>query len=147
MATTSNVRIIDNDKVILCLYLQYDGYPSGVGEDIKKFLIHGELVNGIPITRNGIPVAKEDWFFNGVDDLAAQLVAYLKIGSKFSGSVRMGYVYIYPSEYKPGNNMEEYLYDISIRDNKPYIEISIPYKGTKIAEGFADEIDMLTIES
>lgn len=39
MGTRSTVKFYDeSDEPILCVYQQYDGYISGVGHDLAKFL-------------------------------------------------------------------------------------------------------------
>ncbi|MEM1562967.1 MAG: hypothetical protein QXV75_08305 [Candidatus Bathyarchaeia archaeon] len=71
MGTRALFRIYDFDGSIICtIYTQFDGYPDGIPLAAMRFLASRELVNGIG----------DDWFvFNGMDDLAAQLVTYLKV--------------------------------------------------------------------
>ena len=74
MGTRSLTVIHDtNDDVILCMYRQYDGYPSGMGMDLKNFLKDAKLVNGY----NGDD-EKDTRTFNGMPDLAVRLVTFLK---------------------------------------------------------------------
>jgi len=96
------VRDEDNNKIIE-MYQQYDGYPSGVGIELKEFIDSGKMVNGIS------PNEKKR-IFNGIGDFAAQLVAEFKIGS--------GGLYLYapsdaiePDEYSK-MYLAEYLYEI-----------------------------------
>ena len=59
MGTRSLTRVIEtwNDEktnklkkqVLVCMYRQYDGYPSGMGSDLAEFLNGGKLVNGISV--------------------------------------------------------------------------------------------------
>ena len=58
------------NEPILCMYGQYDGYPSGVGAELAVFLTSGKLVNGIGLDAKNV--------FNGMGCLAAQLVAHFK---------------------------------------------------------------------
>lgn len=56
---------------IMCMYRQYDGYPSGHGQDLANFLTPITLVNGIGMNDNRK-------LANGMGCLAAQLVANFK---------------------------------------------------------------------
>lgn len=58
---------------IVTMYRQYDGYPSGHGQDLAEFLSQGKLVNGIGL--------KDTIVFNGMGCLTAQVVAHFKDGS------------------------------------------------------------------
>ena len=52
MGTRAKITILDEQhKEIVCLYSQYDGYLSGLGQDIYKFLFDKILVNGISSRR------------------------------------------------------------------------------------------------
>ena len=63
MGTRSLTHIQDNNgKVLTTIYRQYDGYLSGMGNDIKKILGGKTVVNGYndPETQvNGIECAAE----------------------------------------------------------------------------------------
>jgi hypothetical protein len=56
----------------MCLYRQFDGYPSGHGAELADFLNKIKVGNGIP----GKPEMGE--FANGMGCLAAQLIAHFK---------------------------------------------------------------------
>lgn len=75
MGTRSLTVVHDGpkDKVILCLYRQFDGYPSGMGMDLKHFLENAKLVNGYSREDE-----KDTRTFNGMTDLAVRLVTHLK---------------------------------------------------------------------
>jgi hypothetical protein len=73
--------VYDGNEPVVCMYGQFDGYPSGYGADLADFLHDGKLVNGIPF-------GSQDKIFNGMSCLAAQLVAHFKIG--------VGNFYLYP---------------------------------------------------
>ena len=79
----------------VCMYRQFDGYPSGHGAQLSYFLMSGKIVNGIP--------AGEGKFFNGMGCLAAQLVANFKDGA--------GGIYLYPARLKQ-DCWQEYEYHI-----------------------------------
>lgn len=75
MGTRSTLHIQDEDKkTIVSVYRQYDGYPSGMGEDIRTALNNGqvELRNGFS---GGDEVPKQ---FNGIQCLGAFLIGALK---------------------------------------------------------------------
>lgn len=74
MGTRSLTFVHDEDGTpIVCIYKQYDGYFSGVGDDILTFLKGTQVVNGI-----GMSPAR---IFNGAGDLAARLITYYKGGN------------------------------------------------------------------
>jgi hypothetical protein len=74
MGTRSLTRVETSDgKQIINLYRQFDGYPSGHGLDLFKFLDGKRIINGIQTE-----TAKEA--ANGAGCLAAQLVENLKTG-------------------------------------------------------------------
>lgn len=108
MGTRSLVVIHEDGKEICTIYRQYDGYPSGIGEELKDLLSAGPLVNGI--SGNGL-------CFNGMGCLAAQIVAQLKAPE---GKPVPGNVYLYP----PGSRDcgEEFIYTIYAKDGKLQIK-------------------------
>jgi hypothetical protein len=61
----------DKDEPFVCMYRQYDGYPSGHGSELASFLNAGQVVNGLPIN-------SKQTLFNGMGCLAAQMVAHFK---------------------------------------------------------------------
>ena len=64
---------------IMCIYRQFDGYPSGHGHELAQFLNSKTIVNGYG-EQNSMEA-------NGMSCLAAQLVVQLKHG--------VGGIYIY----------------------------------------------------
>ncbi len=98
MGTRCLVRVFDgeDDKEIVTLYRQFDGYPDGMGKDLIGFLRGLQVVNGIDM-RETRRIA------NGYGCLAAQLVTYLK-------GTTVGNVYLYPPVVKDCG--EEYEYQI-----------------------------------
>ncbi len=95
MGTRSLTHIKDEDgKTLVTIYRQFDGYPIGMGADIKKALGDKTLVNGYtdPATQT-----------NGMGCAAAMLIAAIKDGC--------GNVYI----RKPDSSdcWEEYIYTLS----------------------------------
>ena len=65
---------------IMCIYRQYDGYPSCHGHELAQFLNSKTLVNGYG--------EQNSFEANGMGCLAAQLIVQLKHG--------VGGIYIYP---------------------------------------------------
>ena len=53
MGTRSTIKFYESDSIegteqFLCaVYQQFDGYPEGVGKEIKDFIQSGKFVNGI----------------------------------------------------------------------------------------------------
>jgi len=78
MGTRSNTVVIETghgkEQILLNLYGQMDGYPSGQGKDLCDFLSTIDMVNGLGLS-NTRKVA------NGAGCLAAQLVAHFKEGA------------------------------------------------------------------
>ena len=96
MGTRSLTAIQENGREIALIYRQFDGYPTGMGADIKRVLKNIRIVNGI--TDRNARVA------NGMECLAAQLVKGVKDG--------VGNVYL----YSPGMRDcgEEYIYTLYV---------------------------------
>lgn len=105
MGTRSLTHVIetynDNGKqkkvALLTMYRQFDGYPSGMGNDLAEFLKGGKVVNGISM-------GETERVFNGAGCLAAQLVAHFKQDA--------GGFYIHKLMSK--NCGEEYVYEIYV---------------------------------
>ena len=95
MGTRSLTFVYEENKAILNMYRQFDGYPSGHGQELAEFLLSGEMVNGIP-------VGVDKLFFNGMGCFAAQLIVNFKKSA--------GGFYIYPIE--SNNCWQEYEYHI-----------------------------------
>jgi hypothetical protein len=73
MGTRSTLTIKDDKgNILLHMYRQFDGYPSGMGKDIVEFISKGKLVDGYPIG------SKFGEVFNGMGELACQLITHFK---------------------------------------------------------------------
>lgn len=72
MGTRSLTFVYDRNEPVICLYRQYDGYPSGHGAELAEFLSGFEIVNGFG--------QKRDKLANGMGCLSAQIVAHFKDG-------------------------------------------------------------------
>ena len=79
-------------RKLVKIYRQFDGYPSGMGNDLVEFMMSGKLVNGIGMDKGKV--------FNGAGCFAAQLIADLKDG--------VGGTYIYPMSTTDASQYYEY---------------------------------------
>lgn len=96
MGTRSLTICKDQKKnVLLNMYRQYDGYPTGHGAELAEFLNGGELVNGLSSRDSGA-------VFNGMGCLAAQIVARFKEDP--------GGIYLEPADARDVG--EEYIYTV-----------------------------------
>jgi len=89
---------------ILAMYRQFDGYPSGHGQELYEFLKDMKICNGI-----GIEQKKGKWA-NGMGCLAAQLVAH------FKKDIGQFYLTI-------ENNIQEWVYDIELENEQLKITV------------------------
>ena len=103
MGTRSLTRVIETWKDddgkekknwIVTMYRQYDGYPSGHGQELADFLKSGKVVNGLGADRTGR-------VFNGAGCRAAQMVSHFK-GDEAGG------IYLYPNNTKDAWQNYEY---------------------------------------
>jgi hypothetical protein len=70
MGTRSLTFVYDGDKAIINMYRQFDGYPTGHGQELADFLNGFEIVNGYGEVKPKIA--------NGMGCLAAQMIAHFK---------------------------------------------------------------------
>ena len=84
MGTRCLTYVYEGKTPLMCLYRQFDGYPSGHGAELADFLNKIEVGNGIP----GKPEMGE--FANGMGCLAAQLIAHFKksVGGFYIHSIK-----------------------------------------------------------
>ena len=74
MGTRSLTFVYDDNEPILCLYRQFDGYPSGHGQELAEFL------NSFDAITNGISLGENRKTANGMGCLAAQMIVNFKNG-------------------------------------------------------------------
>ena len=125
MGTRSLTRVIDRQqglsfakghlaknvgKSYINMYRQFDGYVEGMGVDLAEFLLPFTVVNGISST-------EDRKIANGSGCLAAQIVAHFK--------TEPGGIYLHPTEGKPGDCWEEYIYTIFVTDDQEKDNIMI----------------------
>jgi hypothetical protein len=72
MGTRSLTYVYDGEDPIVCMYRQFDGYPTGHGKELAEFLSPVEVINGISGNSEMGRSA------NGMGCLAAQMVAQFK---------------------------------------------------------------------
>jgi hypothetical protein len=94
MGTRSLTFVYEDNKAIINMYRQFDGYPEGHGQELADFL--GQFA---AIT-NGIRVGETRKTANGMGCLAAQLVANFK--------TEVGGFYLYPTSAKDCGQEYEY---------------------------------------
>jgi hypothetical protein len=70
MGTRSLTYVYDGETPIVCMYRQFDGYPTGHGAELAGFLSEGKIVNGLG--------SDDGKVFNGMGCLAAQMIAHFK---------------------------------------------------------------------
>ena len=75
MGTRSLTYVYDDYNIttpIVCMYRQFDGYPSGHGAELAEFL------NSFDAIVNGIRIGDTRKISNGMGCLAAQMIAFFK---------------------------------------------------------------------
>lgn len=100
MGTRSRTEVFQGDSCLVSIYRHMDGYPTGHGADLVEFLGEGKIVNG---AHNG--------GFNGLGDLAAALVWFLKKDGP--NEFQSGGIYLHAPMVEDGESGEEYVYRIS----------------------------------
>jgi hypothetical protein len=108
----------------VCMYRQYDGYPSGHGLELAEFLKGKRLVNGF-----GSGDTK-DTAFNGVGCLSASMVAHFKTD--------IGGFYLYPTSTTDAGL--DYQYDIICNDKNITVKVK-DYSSNEIFKGSVDEFE------
>lgn len=119
MGTRSKTSFIEKrgDKLthLVSVYQQYDGYISGVGHDIAKYILDKEICNGISLGRDTSKLA------NGFDCLIAQIIRDFKED--------VGGLYITTED-----NIQEYNYDIIFDSDLYYSDLNVEYETDKYFE-------------
>ena len=128
MGTRSLTYVYGGDretKPLVCMYRQFDGYPSGHGQELIDFLKPIRLVNGLGVNEKS-KVA------NGMGCLAAQLIANFK--------TEPGQFYLHEPvlDQDSGQEYEYHIFDreIAVKD----------YTGKTIFSGDYEEFDSFCSE-
>ena len=108
MGTRSLIHFKKDGKTIVTVYRQFDGYPSGRGQELADFLKGKRLCNGIPCGEDTSGLA------NGMGCLAAQWIAEEKES--------IGNVYIMPPD--TSDVWEDYIYTVDAIDNTLRLAVS-----------------------
>ena len=111
----------DKQRLLTNIYVHGDMYPNGVMCDVFKFLSNKTLASGYEPAKIFMQV-------NGMDDLATQIITYLKNGHTTlmkrlgydGGDIAAGYVYIYPINVKLRDLDVRYIYRIYQPENRLY---------------------------
>lgn len=106
MGTRSLTFVYDDEDPVVCMYRQFDGYPTGHGKELAEFLNSGRMVNGIPMHADEI-------LYNGIGCLAAQMVAHFKTGT--------GGIYLH-APILDRDDWQEYEYHV-FKDNVKVLEM------------------------
>ena len=123
MGTRSLTKVIEDGQILVNMYRQFDGYPSGHGRELFNFLENMTMVNGISMeeTRR---------IANGAGCLAAQIVGHFKN--------EPGGIYLYPTATDYCGQEYEYLIEvletqaIQVTVTNPITEV---FKGSVAAFG------------
>lgn len=134
MGTRATITIKDGKDTLIKIYRQMDGYPSGLGAEIKQILDngHAELVNGYQLQHQSPKT------FNGMGCLAAFLIGALKIVPYgMIGKNPIGNVYITSPNAEP----EEYNYILyANKENELCLEIKT-YEGKELFKDVLSKFD------
>ena len=135
MGTRSLTHIKDdNGKTLATVYRQYDGYPTGMGMDIREALSDGQvkIVNGYSM---GDEAPKT---FNGMGCLGAFLIGELK-------EKKIGNVYLYPADSEDVG--EEYVYTLTPHEGTVKMKVFDPYYKKTLFDGILAEFDGELVEA
>ena len=132
MGTRTLVHIKDGKKTIATIYRQYDGYPTGMGDDIKEI-----LNDGIVTILNGFGNQTVPSHFNGMGCLGAFLIGELK-------QKKIGNVYIFAPNSKDVG--EDFTYTLSEIDGKVKLKVVENYNNKTIFNGLLKDFDGETVE-
>jgi hypothetical protein len=113
MSTRSITRIWLPGKMPLAtIYRQMDGYPTGMGADLKKILANYKIGNGMKKIPN---------YANGIDELGAKLIQKLKAENPY------GNIYL-QSPTAPISSDIEWIYDVE-QMGEPIVPTPATIKG------------------
>lgn len=111
MGTRSLTYVYDgrdtkNTQALLCMYRQFDGYPTGAGQEIADFAKGFTIVNGFGPDQDDAL----DTIANGAGCFAAQLVAHFK--------KRVGGFYLRVADPKRDDG-QEFEYHLFVQERVP----------------------------
>jgi predicted ThiF/HesA family dinucleotide-utilizing enzyme len=106
MGTRSITYVYDEDEKLVCMYRQFDGYPSGHGAELGNFLKDIVIVNGLRMSETR-SVA------NRAGCLAAQMIQHFKEGP--------GGIYLHSVNAE--HDYVDYVYGVHVIDHKILVDI------------------------
>ena len=115
MGTNANTVVRNYGKVVCNMYQPLNGKPAWHGRALLDFLAPIKLVQGIKSADREYRTA------NGMDCLAAQMVAHFKYG--------VGDYYLAPARDRGAD------YTYEIRLDGPVLEVTVRRRGAKIFQG------------
>ena len=119
MGTRSLTFIYEDNLPVVNMYRQFDGYPSGHGADLAKFLASAPVVDGLGSDQQAA--------FNGMACLAAQMVGHFKAG-------KPGGIYLFHPDTR--DCWQEYEYHVSyLADSGFFIRVACEGNGDILFEG------------
>lgn len=122
MGTRSTTRINDSGgEHLVTLYRQFDGYPTGHGQELADFLKARTLINGFSDQ-------SAETHANGMGCLSAQLIKHFKTG--------IGGIYI----TREGDS-QEYNYTVYEKDGNLCMLVESPYADKPLFDGLASAFD------
>ena len=147
MGTRATITINDeDDKPLLRLYKQFDGYiEGGLGEALVDFMKGRYVVNGYPISD------EQNRAFAGMGCLGAQIVGHLKekIGNLYIQSLDEDYEGAYNYEISVGTMTDSFEVMRNANDPDEYkelrqgkITIQMKQYGEIVYDGLVDDFDL-----
>lgn len=102
MGTRCLTFVYDNNVPLVNVYRQFDGYPSGHGKDLSKFMKDRKIINGFNSEHSSM------FYSNGMGCFAAGLVEHLK-------DKQLGNIYLYSvNDTKWGQDYEYHIHIDSV---------------------------------
>mgnify|MGYP001311089395 CR=1 FL=1 len=138
MGTRSLTKVIetyqDKDNVtqkqnLICMYRQYDGYPTGHGKELAEFLADRTIVNGYGLGEN----KNQN---NGMGCLSAELLSEFKNG--------IGNIYCYPPNSQ--RDWEDFEYVIEGNEQDQLKVKVYNWENKEIFNGNVNEFNMFCDE-
>ena len=108
-----------NEKEIVVMYRQFDGYPEGHGLELADFLDGIKMVNGIPGWSESSRLA------NGMGCLAAQTISQFKDG--------VGGIYLYPAGTR--DCWEDFIYTVTGKEGESPLMTVTDSRGKTLFNG------------
>ena len=129
-----------NEDALVCIYRQYDGYPTSRGQEIKDILNDGkvEITNGIRGSQFKEDENQTKIKHNGMGELAAWVLMQEKLQNP------EGNVYLFPCIDEPdyGQEFEYHLY----KDEKGGVRMQVYGYGSEMFHGNVKNFDPVEVE-